>query len=267
MLWDMHMHSCFSSDSEAQPEKMIQKAKEIGLTGIYFTDHMDYDYSKTEDIFTFDVKKYFEALTPLKSNYDDHLKICIGLELGLQPHLAKRHQTLLTAHPFDFVIGSSHLVNGEDPYYKEYFENKAEDDAYLDYFISIKENILAFDGFDVYGHLDYIVRYGPNKNKYYSYFKFKDIIDEILKLLIERGKGIEINTGGFKYGLAHPNPTQDIIKRYKELGGEIITIGSDAHTPEHIGYDFNKLPAILKEAGFDYYTIFTNRQPTFIKIV
>lgn len=135
-----------------------------------------------------------------------------------------------------------------------------------EYFESILENIAAFDGFDVYGHIDYVVRYGPNKNANYSYQKYADIIDEILKALIIKGKGIEINTGGFKYGLGHPNPAEDIIKRYHELGGEIITIGADAHQPEHVAFDFEKVPSILKEAGFTHYTVFKNRKPEFIPI-
>ena len=115
--------------------------------------------------------------------------------------------------------------------------------------------------FDVYGHIDYVVRYGPNKNQFYSYKKFSDIIDEILKKIISTGHGIEINTAGFKYRLGHPNPTEDIIKRYHELGGEIITIGSDGHKPEHLAYDFNKIPALLNSCGFDYYTVFEGRKP------
>ena len=92
------------------------------------------------------------------------------------------------------------------------------------------------------------------------------MIDEILRLLIEKGKGIEINTGGFKYGLGHPNPCEEILARYRELGGEIITVGADAHAPEHVGFAFEKVPQILKDAGFTYYTVFRKRKPEFIKI-
>ena len=87
-----------------------------------------------------------------------------------------------------------------------------------------------------------------------------------MKLLISKGKGIEINTGGFKYGLGHPNPTEEILARYRELGGEIITIGADAHAPEHVAFDFEKIPDILKNAGFDYFTVFKKRKPEFIKL-
>ena len=109
--------------------------------------------------------------------------------------------------------------------------------------------------FDVYGHLDYVVRYGPNKNQFYSYQKYAEVIDEILRTLIQKGKGIELNTAGFKYGLGHAHPTLDILKRYKELGGEILTIGSDGHTPEQIAWEFDIVPSLLKEAGFDVISI------------
>jgi histidinol-phosphatase (PHP family) len=108
------------------------------------------------------------------------------------------------------------------------------------------------------------VRYGPNKARFYSYRKFADVIDEILRVLIDRGKGIELNTAGFKYGLGHPNPTEAILSRYRELGGEILTIGSDAHAPEHIAWEFARVPGILQAAGFRYFTVFTARKPEFL---
>lgn len=263
MLWDTHMHSHFSGDSQATPESMIAAAREKGLAGICFTDHLDLDYPNDPKIFSLDVKGY---LAGIKATDTKAFSVYTGIELGLQPHLAARHHKLLQTYNFDFVIGSTHVVHGVDPYYPVYYENRTEDEAYREYLDVTLENIRAFDGFDVYGHIDYVVRYGPNKNKFYSYEKFADIIDDILRELIARGKGIEINTGGFKYGLNHPNPTEAILKRYRSLGGEIITIGSDAHKPEHVGYDFHRVPEILKEAGFGYYTVFHNRKPEFLPL-
>ena len=264
MLWDTHMHTHFSGDSEASPLSMIDAAKRTGLFGICFTDHLDLDYPGEPELFLLDLPNYWKEMKKLSEQYSTDLKICTGIELGLQPHLTSQLTEIVNSYDFDFVIGSSHVVHGMDPYYPEYYESKTEDEAYEEYFSSILENISAFDGFDVYGHIDYVVRYGPNKNKFYSYQKFSDVIDEILKTLIHRGKGIEINTGGFKYSLGHPNPTEDILKRYRELGGEIITIGADAHMPEHVGYDFQKVPDILKNAGFKYFTVFKNRKPEFL---
>lgn len=271
MLWDTHMHTHFSGDSEADPKDMIRAAKALGLSGICFTDHLDLDFPDEPELFLMDVDQYIEEMNTLVSHTQQGgttkpLEMRIGIELGLQPHLAEKHRKLTASHPFDFVIGSSHVVHGKDPYYPAFYQNKAEDEAYAEYFSSILENIAVFDDFDVYGHLDYVVRYGPNKNKFYSYEKFADIIDEILRALIARGKGIELNTAGFKYGLGHPNPTEAVIKRYRELGGEIITIGSDAHALEHVGFDFAKVPGILTDAGFRYFTVYKNRKPQFLRL-
>ncbi len=263
MLWDTHMHTAFSGDSTAPPKEMIDRAAALGLGGLCFTDHLDLDYPKEPALFLLDIERYLPALRSLQEEYKETFPVLVGNELGLQPHLAETHRALLSRHAFDFVIGSSHVVHGMDPYYPEYYDGRSQQAAYEEYFISILENIRAFDGFDVYGHLDYVVRYGPQKNEGYSYTAFADIIDEILKLLISKGKGIEVNTGGFKCGLGHPNPTEDILKRYRQLGGEILTLGADAHIPAHVGYDFEKLPPILKECGFSHYTVFQNRKPVF----
>ena len=264
------MHTRFSTDSDADIRDMIESALKKGLQSICITDHIDKDYPFHEDTgaeaFLVDLDEYFPKLAEWKEAYAEKIQIRRGIELGLQPHLAGFYEELTNQYPFDFVIGSSHVMHGVDPYYPAYWENHTEEEGYQEYFESILENIAVFDGFDVYGHIDYVVRYGPNKNASYSYQKYADIIDEILKALIIKGKGIEINTGGFKYGLGHPNPTEDIIKRYHELGGEIITIGADAHQPEHVAFDFEKVPSILKEAGFTHYTVFKNRKPEFIPI-
>lgn len=266
MLWDTHMHTSFSGDSDASPESMAEAAARLGLGGICITDHCDIDYPDQPDLFLLDFGAYDSGIRHLQKKYADRLPIQYGIELGLQPHLAQTHHEILEKYDFDFVIGSSHVVHGADPYYPSYYEGRTEQEAYLEYFNSILENVTAFDEFDVYGHIDYVVRYGPDRNENYSYEKYKEVIDEILKVLISRGKGIEINTGGFRYGLGHPNPTEDILKRYRELGGEIITIGADAHKPEDIAYDFSKVTGILKDCGFRYFTVFRERKPEFFRL-
>lgn len=265
MLWDTHMHSQYSGDSQTPQEDMIAAAIK-NLSGICFTDHLDIDYPEDPELFLLDLPNYTASVNALREKYSDRLPVLCGIELGLQTHLAALHADILSQYPFDFVIGSTHVIHGVDPYFPPFWESHTEDAGYLEYFESILENLKVFDGFDVYGHIDYVVRYGPNKNIYYSYEKYKDVIDEILKILIAKGKGIEINTGGFKYGLGHPNPTEEILIRYHELGGEIITIGADAHQPEHVAFDFEKVPGILKEAGFRYFTVFKERKPEFVKL-
>ena len=125
------------------------------------------------------------------------------------------------------------------------------------------EDIKNTPDFDVLGHIDYVVRYGKNGAADYSYQKYADEIDAILRAVIERGKGIELNMAGLKYGLPFAHPHPDILRRYRELGGEIITVGADGHRPEHIAWDFEKADDILKSCGFRYYTEFKGRKPVF----
>ena len=268
ILWDCHMHSSFSADSDTPMEVMIHRAVETGLQGITFTEHLDPDYPVTPDNldFSLDIPAYKEKLAELSDMYKDKIQVRFGIELGLQMHLGEYFDSLLSQTPFDFVIGSSHLVHGYDPYYPEFFEGRKEFLWYMEYFESIRENISAYDGFAVYGHIDYVVRYGSNKNREYSYGRYKDILDEILKKLISMGKGIELNTGGYHYGLGEPNPCTAVIRRYRELGGEIITIGADAHTPDKIACAFDKAASVLEACGFRYYTIFKDRKPEFISL-
>lgn len=266
---DYHMHTSFSSDSDSPMDTMIAQAVKIGLSRICFTEHMDRDFirpTKQAPDFEVNTDAYLQALQELKNEYAGKIDILFGIELGLQPHIADYYRQYIRKYPFDFIIGSSHICHRRDPYMSTFYNDRPEEAAYLEYFESILENIKVYDDFDVYGHLDYAVRYGPNKNLFYSYEAYADILDEILRALISSGKGIEVNTSGFKYGLEHPHPTEAVIKRYCELGGEIITIGSDAHIPAHIAYDFSKIPALLMDCGFQYYTVFKNRKAEFVKL-
>jgi histidinol-phosphatase (PHP family) len=268
ILWDCHMHSSFSGDSSSSMESMIQRAAALGLEGVCFTEHLDPDYPEIpEDVdFSLDLGAYRSKLAQLKAQYSSSLDVRYGIELGLQPHLEESFSELTAQEDFDFVIGSSHVVHGYDPYYPDYFRGRRESTAYMEYFESILENLSVFSNIDVYGHLDYVVRYGPNQNREYSYGRYQDILDEILRTLIRKNIGLELNTGGFHYGLGEPNPCIGILKRYRKLGGEILTIGADAHDPSKIGYAFDRATEILTECGFSYYTVFRKRKPEFFPL-
>lgn len=265
-LYDTHMHTHFSGDSQADPCAIAQRAHDIGLKGICFTDHLDIDYKETPGLFDLDIPAYQKGILSVKKQFADKLDIGWGIELGLQPYLETENQKIIAENSFDFVIGSTHVVKQIDIYYPAYYEGRKEEDCYREYFEETLKNAQSAIDFDVYGHLDYVVRYGPNKNKFYTYEKYADVMDEILRTLIQKGKGIELNTAGFKYGLGHAHPIIPVLKRYKELGGEIITLGSDGHAPEQIAWDFEKVPGILDEAGFTHFTVFKNRKPAFIKL-
>ncbi len=267
---DCHLHSSFSGDSDTPMEEMIQKGIALGLTTMCFTEHMDYDYPEAPDnpgnLFLLNTDSYLYDLARFKEKYRDKIRLLFGVELGLQPHIARRNAAYAKSYAFDFIIGSSHVCQGRDPYYPSFFEGRSEEEAFLEYFTSILRNLEKFSNFDVYGHLDYVVRYGKNLDQNYSYEKYRDIFDEILKTLLEKEKGLELNTGGIKKGLRDFHPCMGILKRYRELGGEIITIGSDAHAPRHIADSFSRAAEALKACGFRYYTVFEKRTPEFIRL-
>lgn len=259
---DLHTHTDFSTDSEQPMEGAIEALIGKGIKTVCFTEHMDMDYPGGE--FILDTAAYRERLMQLREKFSGRIEMLFGVELGLMDYLAPRLREYISGWDFDFVIGSSHLVDGVDPYYPEYFDKYGDYNGILRYFESILANIRAFDDFDVYGHLDYVVRYSSAKN--YRPADFAELLDEILKTLIAMGKGIELNTAGLKYGLGFAHPHPELLRRYRELGGEIITVGSDGHKAEHYAWDFDKAADILRDAGFEYYSVFRGRKPEFIKI-
>lgn len=266
MLSDFHIHTTYSPDSDAAPQLQIEQAISLGMRELCVTDHYDYDSGNPDYAFVADLSRYLPHMEQLREEYRNRIRLNIGIELGLQLHEQEHLSQVAAQYPYDFIIGSSHLIDGLDPWYPDYFQNRSERSAYERYFEVTLERIRQMDCFDVFGHLDYIVRYGPNTNQFYSYEAYREWIDPILRTLIEKGKGLECNTGGLKYGLGHPNPTGDVLRRYRELGGEILTVGSDAHAVQHLGYEFSRLPELLKSCGFRYYTVYHQRRPEFVPL-
>jgi len=267
---DFHLHSSFSGDSDTPMEDMILQGIRLGLTEMCFTEHNDFDYpvteSEPEGFFELNPDACLYDFLKLREKYADRILLRFGVELGLQPHLARRNAAFIKAHDYDFVIGSSHLCNGMDPYYPSFYEGRSQEEAYRAYFESILENLRTYSNFDIYGHLDYVIRYGPKRDEGYSYEMYREIFDKILTKLIAMEKGIEVNTAGLAKGLREPHPCAGILTRYRELGGEIVTVGSDAHAPGQIAYSFDRAAAILKECGFRYYATYEKRTPSFHKL-
>ena len=332
--YDVHVHTCFSSDSEETIENQLDRAVELGLKGICITDHMDLDFPEIERAgvdFLFDTDRYFETIEELKNRYRGKLDILIGMEAGLRNEkdeiepCVKGYRQLAEKYPFDFIIGSTHCLEYCDPYYEAYWTNRNAKEGLRLYFEAIRDNVNNYGNFDSLGHLDYLVRYvnsvsverylnseegryieekAHNSQKHINFdtgelftpdklteeavssyrsdcsalsaevFKrfgyrvadYSDLLDEILRKLIADGKALEINSAGLKYGIGFAHPKKEILLRYKSLGGELITIGSDAHKSEHLAYGFDSVAAFLKETGFDYYFIYRERKPEAVRL-
>lgn len=265
---DYHLHTSFSSDSDSPMESMILHGISLGLKTICFTEHHDINYPENPEHLDFllDLSAYKNQLYFLKEKYKDQIEINFGVELGLMPSTLYDCRNFAKSDAFDFIIGSTHIVENMDPYDSIYFETYPSKKGLEKYFEDILNNVVSFKDYCVYGHLDYASRYINDKHFQFHYKDFGDLLDAILKQIISDGKGIEINTGGWKYGMDDPNPHHEILQRYLELGGEILTLGSDGHRPEHMAYDFQRLPEYLTSLGVKYYTIFRDQKPEFIKL-
>lgn len=226
-MFDTHVHTEFSTDSNMKIDEAIAKAV-IENTQLILTEHMDLNFPR-EGEFVFDVNEYFKKYGPYRNE-----NLLLGIEIGMKADALKESEKIVAAHPFDYVIGSIHLVDNYDLYYVDFYKDKEKKEAYEKYFQSMLVCIKNFHFIDSMGHIDYIARYGVYKDKEIYYSEHTEIMDEILKTLIENDKCLELNTRRFGDKAAVEN-LLEIYKRYSELGGRHITIGSDAHQPGAIG--------------------------------
>lgn len=267
---DTHLHTAFSSDSETPMEAMILQGIRLGMKTLCFTEHFDPDYPDNPEGLDFlvDFDSYQNTFLSMKEKYQSQIELLYGIELGVQGHLKETLDTFYRQYgsAFDYIINSCHIVDGMDPYDGIYFQQYSVKDGLRHYFESILNNLNTFSDFQSLGHLDYISRYIPGSVPEFIYSEYQDILDELFLYLIRHDKALEINTAGWKAGLLWPNPHIDILKRYRELGGELITIGSDAHKPEHMAFGFKKLPELLHSVGFESCVIYRKQQPFSIPI-
>lgn len=258
-MFDYHIHSDFSADCDTPMEKTIETAIEKGFSEICFTDHIDYDYPDPTITFDFDLKSYDRKIKAMQDNYGQKIKIKKGIEIGIQPHLLKQYEDLLTKESFDFIICSMHTTDRKTLHYGNLFKDRTTEEGFQQYYEELLYCVKHFDYYSVLGHLDLVKRYTSEVVTNH----FHPLIESIFKEIIPKGKGIEINTSSFRYGMDTVMPSIDILKLYKKLGGEIITLGSDSHSEMSLGYQFPAVLNVLKEIGFNYITTFTEKEPIF----
>lgn len=266
-IYDYHSHSNFSDDCQISMEDMIRGAIDKNIDTLCFTDHMDHDYGNSEFDFVFDVDDYLKTFSALKEKYQSDIRLLAGVEIGMQPQLIGKIHTLMPLDVFDFIIMSIHTAKGLELHEGNFYKAKTAKQAFNDYYEDLYTCVSEFDNFDILGHIDIINRYTKFlDNPQIEFNDYKGSIVEMLKKVISRGKGIEVNTSGKRYKLPSFHPNEQILKIYKDLGGEIITFGSDAHMPKDLAYGYEDVMDMLKSIGFKYVTTFENREQTFIKI-
>ena len=259
-MYDFHLHSEHSMDSIASMESMVLSAIDKNFKSICFTDHVDFDSTIKRIDFSFRESDYFKNINQVKYKYSKDIEVLAGVEIGIQSHLFERYNKFINDNPFDFVLMSIHSVNQMDINGDNFLEGLHPLVALEEYYNDMYNCIKNYQNFDIVGHFDYIDRYFLDNTKIPRYDDYYSIVEEILKLIIQNGKGIEINTSGIRHGLKYFHPKVQILKLYKELGGEILTIGSDAHQAEYVGYDYRVAERLLKDLGFKYIHLFKDRK-------
>ncbi len=261
-MFDFHMHSRVSKDGTGDPLQMALAARKRGLKAICFTDHLDYDpRGLLDEGWAFDTGVYNAAYDHLEI---PGLEIYHGAEFGMLPDNQATLEADLQRRQFDFIIGSSHFIQGIDPYFPEFWEDRTVDQAEEDALREILACVKAHERFDVLGHMTYICKTRSHPNKRPVHFDtYRDIIDEIFKVLIAKGKGIEVNTGAVDICGVYL-PEREYLLRFKELGGQIVTVGSDAHNETRVGQYCREAEEMVKEI-FGHVCIFRDRTPVFYR--
>lgn len=256
MIADYHMHTSFSDDSEYPMEEEIKKAISLGIDEICFTEHTDYGIPRHQIC---DDAQYRKEFDRCKVIYGKQIDMKFGMEFGMQTHSIPQFREMFARNDFDFVILSCHQVDSKEFWTQEYQTGKSQVEYNRGYYNEIYQVMKEYKDYSVLGHLDAIKRY--DRQGVCPFEEVKDLVTDILKLVIEDGKGIEVNTSCFRYGLEDLTPARDIIKLYRRLGGEIITVGSDSHAEEHVGCQIRYVYDELQKMGFDGVYTFDKMKP------
>ena len=255
-VYDYHVHSDFSFDCDSPMDAVCGQALQCGLSELMFTDHIELDFKGND--YAFDYDYYFDTIAAAREKYPT-LTIGCGVEMGIQPHLSARLQKVLGTHQWDFIIGSVHIINNLLVYNGEFAAGRNKKQTYREYLEKVFHAVKTAPSFDVLAHIDLIRRDCSYDDRNLIWQDFPDELDAILRELISRGSGIEINTASVRYGLEGFHPHISILKRYRELGGEIITCGADSHYVSQAGSNLREAYQLLIEAGFKYVSTFDKR--------
>ena len=280
MRTDYHVHTEFSDDSNYPMEQVIKDAITKEFDELCFTDHVDYGIKKDWDesgemiyrkggagepdqmpVANVDYPVYYKTFQKMKELYQDKISLKFGLEFGMQAHTVEKYEKLFSRYPFDFIILSVHEIEDKE-FWDQGFQNGMTQQEYNErYYEEMLYLVQNYHNYSLLGHMDLITRY--DKAGVYPFEKLKPILTKILKTVIADEKGIEVNTSSHRYGLKDLTPSRDILKLYKELGGKIITIGSDSHKPEHLGAFVDETKEELKALGFEQICTFDKMKPVY----
>lgn len=273
MFADYHVHTEFSDDSVYPMEDVIKDAVKMGMDEICITDHVDYgvkedwdsgaviEYRDGDPLANVDYPRYMRQIRKMQVLYGDKIKIRIGMEFGMQMHTVPRYEELFHRYPFDFIILSVHQVDDKEFWTQDFQRGRTQDEYNERYYEELLNLVETYKDYSVLGHMDLIARY--DEAGVWPFHRLKPYAEKILKTVIKDGKGIELNTSFHRYGLNDTMPSKEILKLYRELGGTVVTIGSDSHKPEHLGAYIEEGKEILRELGFKEFCTYEQMKPVF----
>ncbi|MDE5991336.1 MAG: histidinol-phosphatase HisJ family protein [Clostridia bacterium] len=265
---DTHTHCNHSHDSTQDPRDMIEKAISLGMEYLAITDHYDGELTFLPEfnyIPQIDLERHFSELNLLKEEYKDKIQVGVGIECGYMKEANDLYLKNLAKYDFDFTINSIHTIEYEDCYMKSYFDKRTKFEAYNAYLKAVRESLDCSYHYDSVGHIGYVMRKSTYSDPMLYSDDHKDLIDDILKTMIYKGKALEINSQSKGTGLDFL-PTKEIIVRYKQLGGQLITFGSDAHTINRIAEKYALVTDYLKSIGFEYVFKYLSHKPVAVKL-
>ena len=268
VLFDNHNHSQFSFDGKrTSVEASARAAAEAGLGGICFTDHCDHYVPPMKASFENVVPEYFNVeeqqaeISRIQSLIGDRTRLLKGIEIGMYEECHEQIRKVLDENSFDQIIASVHYIEKTDPYYGGYYDGKDWKQAYGTYLETIYREMKWLEDFDIMGHYDYIVRYASYPVTSIRYRDFSDIFDEMFRYLIQEGKALEINTKSYEGHRGRMvELDNDVLLRYREMGGEIVSLGSDSHEPSRVGAGFTRHAEFLKAMGFRWTAHYESRR-------
>lgn len=273
MFADYHVHTEFSDDSVYPMEDVIKDAVKMGMDEICITDHVDYgvkedwdsgaviEYRDRDPLANVDYPRYMRQIRKMQVLYGDKIKIRIGMEFGMQMHTVPRYEELFHRYPFDFIILSVHQVDDKEFWTQDFQRGRTQDEYNERYYEELLNLVETYKDYSVLGHMDLIARY--DEAGVWPFHRLKPYAEKVLKTVIRDGKGIELNTSFHRYGLDDTMPSKEILKLYRELGGTVVTIGSDSHKPEHLGAYIEEGKEILRELGYKEFCTYEQMKPVF----
>lgn len=263
-LLDCHLHTAdFSCDSKETLQAYIARARELGLHAICTTEHVDFD-PQDYCYGYYDYARHQEQRACVRAQPVDGLNVLVGVEVEYQKQFEAQVREFLSGAEYDFVVGSVHFAQGRSIFERSFFDAPECEryPAYLDEVLHAAQSGL----YDVIGHLDIVKRYGVRHYGPFDPARYADVIDAILRACVDTGTGIEINTSGWRGPPQEPFPTLPVLRRYHELGGEVLTVGSDAHAAGDLARHIPDAIALAQAAGFRAITLFVDRKPTWLPI-